>query len=199
MAHHIYSTLDRISEPFDLVIDLTEFSPKAEPRIGWLRRIVQILPVNVSQHLHTTALYNPNTYSRRRLRRIFSELLPLVGPMGRNLVAVCSPSELAGVIPFSRLALPESTLALAYEADKTFEQVHWLFDREQRVQCIAKLGHDRFQVATWVQQEITPGLKAYIIDVISLQSIDDIVNESTDRLVIKYGKDHALTLVSQGM
>jgi neurofibromin 1 len=82
--------LERITDFFDIVIDLTDFSPATELPMNWLRRSLQMCPpgilpcVNVSSSFcvcvlaltrQTLALYNPNSYAKKRLRRLISELL----------------------------------------------------------------------------------------------------------------------------
>lgn len=89
LAFYVFQILDGITDNFDLVIDLTGFSPATELPITWLRRSVQICPsgilprMTVSQQTgtfpflmlyQTLALYNPNSYARKRMRRITSEL-----------------------------------------------------------------------------------------------------------------------------
>ena len=71
------------------------------------------------------------------------------GPsIGNNVVAASSPAELAEFIPFTSLALPEYTMALAYEADHVFTNLLCLSDHEQQVPVVVKLGHDCLQIAS---------------------------------------------------
>lgn len=69
-------------------------------------------------------------------------------PVGRTIVAVSSPSELAESIPFTSLALPEYTMALAYEADHVFTNLLYVSEREAQVPVVVKLGQDALQVAS---------------------------------------------------
>lgn len=63
-------------------------------------------------------------------------------------MAASSPAELAEFIPFTSLALPDYTMALAYEADHVFTNLLCLADHEQQVPVVVKLGHDCMQVAS---------------------------------------------------
>lgn len=111
----------------------------------------------------TIALYNANTYARKRIRRIISDLVPICtllstqnpaladsagGPVGQNLVSACSPAELAVAIPFTNLYLPTYTMALAYEADHVFTNLLRMSDHDSHVPVVVKLGIDSMQVAS---------------------------------------------------
>lgn len=69
-------------------------------------------------------------------------------PVGKNVVAASSPSELVDHIPFSSLALPEHTMALAYEADHVFTNLVCLSDHGMQIPVVVKLGQDCLQVAS---------------------------------------------------
>ncbi|KAK4687682.1 neurofibromin 1, partial [Tremellales sp. Uapishka_1] len=216
LAYHVFQILDKITDFFDLVIDVTNFSPATELPVAWLRRSLQMCPPGILPCLNTLALYNPNTYARKRLRRVISELMvtgeysacPVVrwthyepGPgAGKFIVAASSPAELAEFIPFTSLALPEYTMALAYEADHVFTNLLCLSDHEMQVPVVLKLGHDCLQIASWRKQDLTSSLKAYIIDVIHLRDIDDIVagtGLTSDHLVVKHSQTESVTFISR--
>jgi neurofibromin 1 len=78
---------------------------------------------------------------------IQSKLTP-ASPFGKQIVAASSPAELAEFIQFSSLALPEYTMALAYEAEHVFTNLLCLSDHEQQVPVVVKLGHDCMQIAS---------------------------------------------------
>lgn len=69
-------------------------------------------------------------------------------PFGKQVVAASSPAELAEFIQFTSLALPEYTMALAYEAEHVFTNLLCLSDHEQQVPVVVKLGHDCMQIAS---------------------------------------------------
>lgn len=140
--------------------------------------------------------------------------------MGKQVIAASSPAELAEFIPFTSLALPEYTMALAYEAEHVFTNLLCLSDHEQQVPVVVKLGHDCMQIASvrpdhdcvytsmkwngantqWRKQELTPTVKSYIIDVVQLRDIDDIItggNLPADHLLIKHGQNETVTFISR--
>ncbi|ORX39325.1 putative ras GTPase activator [Kockovaella imperatae] len=200
LAYHVFQVLDNITDFFDLVIDLTDYNQASELPILWLKRTIQLCPPGIFPCIHTLALYNPNTYARDRIKRLISELLLVVPAAGKNVVAVSSPAELAEVIPFTSLALPETTMILAYEAEHVFTNLLCLLDHEKQVPVVVKLGHDCMQVASWRKQDLTPGVKSYIIDVIRLKDIDDIGtggNLPADYLIIKYSQTQSFTFISR--
>ena len=68
--------------------------------------------------------------------------------LGSNVVSISSPAELAEVIPFTSLELPESTLSLAFEADHVFTNLLLLADHDRQTPVVVKLGHDYLQIAS---------------------------------------------------
>ncbi|OCF79181.1 neurofibromin 1 [Kwoniella mangroviensis CBS 8886] len=198
LAYHVFSILDKITDFFDIVIDLTDFSPANELPLPWLKRSIQMFPPGVLPSIHTLAIYNPNSYAKKRIRRLLTTVeAPAIG---KNVVACSSPSELADSIPFTSLALPEYTMALAYEADHVFTNLLCVADHEMQVPVVVKLGHDSLQIASWKKQELLSGIRSYVIDIVRLQDIDDIIvgtGVPSDHLVIKHGQGDTLIFVSR--
>ena len=200
LAYHVFQLLDNITDFFDLVIDLTDFSQSSEVPMTWLKRIVQLCPPTILPCIHTLAMYNPNSYARKRVRRIISELLLVVPAAGKNVIGASSPAELAEFVPFTSLALPEATMILAYEAEHVFTNLLCLLDHEKQVPVVVKLGHDCMQVASWRKQDLTSSIKSYIIDVIRLKDIDDILTGGSlpqDYLIIKYSQNESVTFITR--
>lgn len=171
-------TVETAVDSFDLVIDLTEYSPAVDLPKFWLQRIAQMAPssllslVNVSYSFldlirwltsrpsHSTmptrtprnefdGLYRIWSLSVRLPFRLTSQSTdPIGGPVGQHLVTACSPSELAVAIPFTKLYLPTYTMALAYEADHVFTNLLRMSDHDSHVPVVVKLGVDSMQVAS---------------------------------------------------
>lgn len=95
----------------------------------------------------TLALYNPNTYTRRRCRRVAADLAPVASSYPRNVVAACSPRELHSSIPTTSLKLPEHTMELAYEAVETFTNFMLVGDHDMHVMVGVKVGETSLQIA----------------------------------------------------
>lgn len=200
LAYHVLSTIKDMKEVFDLIIDLTDFSSMTEMPSTWLRRSFQMVDSATWTLINTVVLYNPNSYARKRLRRIIGDLLAVAPPAGKSVVAVSSPGELADLIPYTTLALPERTMALAFDAEHVFTNLLCITDHEMQVPVVVKLGSDCIQVATWRKQDLTPTLKAYIIDIIRLKDVDDVVlgsGVSSDRLTIKHSQNQSVTFISR--
>lgn len=185
-----------------------------------------------AEDVQVVALYNANSYAKRRVRRIIADLVPIcefrsqslgpradvaAGPVGKSIVAACSPVELGEAIPFTTLSLPDYTMALAFEAEHVFTNLLRLSDHEAHVPVVIKVGADAVQVASvshlvgegapiytdrfqWRKQDLAPSLKAYVIDVIKLKDIDDIVmgtGPTADHLTIKYSQSEQVVFVSR--
>ncbi|WVR09039.1 hypothetical protein IAU60_006099 [Kwoniella sp. DSM 27419] len=200
LAYHIFSILDRVTGYFDLVVDLTGSSAANELPIAWLKRMIQMCPPGIIPCINTLALYNPNSFARKKLKRTVADLASVVPSFGRNVVAASAPSELAGHIPFTSLALPEYTMALAFEADHVFTNLLCVADHDMQVPVVVKLGRDSLQIASWKKQEIVSSIRSYIIDVIKLNDIDDIVSSGdipSDQLLIRHGHGETVTFISR--
>ncbi|KAK8844111.1 hypothetical protein IAR55_006905 [Kwoniella newhampshirensis] len=200
LAYSVFQKLDGINDFFDLIIDLTDFSPATELPIAWLRRSIQMCPPSILSYIHTMVLYNPNSYARRRSRRVISDLLTITAPIGKNMLAASSPSELGESIPFTSLLLPDHTMALAFEAEHVFTNLLCLADHDMQLPVVVKLSHDCLQIASWRKQDITATIKSYVIDVIRLKDIDDIVTEGgipSDQMIIKYSQNESMTFISR--
>jgi neurofibromin 1 len=200
LAYHVFAVLDKVTDFFDLIIDLTDFSSMTEMPSPWLRRSVQMCPPGILPLINTLVLYNPNSYARKRLRRIINDLLAVGPSVGKSVVAASSPGELADLIPYTTLALPDHTMALAFDAEHVFTNLLCITDHEMQVPVVVKLGSDCIQVATWRKQDVTQTLKAYIIDIIRLKDVDDVVlgsGVSSDRLTIKHSQNQSVTFISR--
>lgn len=198
LAYHVFAVLDKVTDFFDVLIDLTDFSPRTEIPSTWLRRSIQMCPPTILPLVQTVIIYNANSYARRRFRRLASDILPVGPAIGKNVVAAASPAELADYVPYSTLALPERTMALAFEAEHVFTNLLTIADHEMQVPVVVKLGNDCLQIASWRKQDLTQTLKSYIIDVISLKDVDDIVvgtPTGQDHLIIKHSQNQSVTFV----
>ena len=89
LVFHIFRCLRDITDAFDLIIDLTGFSSSTEIPMVWIRKVLQMSPPGILSCLRvsvcymyradagqTLALYNPNSYFRRGIRRIVADLAP---------------------------------------------------------------------------------------------------------------------------
>jgi hypothetical protein len=70
------------------------------------------------------------------------------GPVGKTIVAVCSPSELGESIPFTTLHFPDYTMNLAYNTDTVFTNLLKVSDHDSHTPIIVKLGVECLQMAT---------------------------------------------------
>ena len=52
LAYRILQSLDSVIDVFDLVIDLTEFSPANELSLHWFQRLLQLCPSSLSSLLN---------------------------------------------------------------------------------------------------------------------------------------------------
>lgn len=148
LAYRIFSLLDSVTDHFDVIIDMTDFSPQSEIPITWLRRSLQMSPPRILPLIHTLVLYNPNSYVRKRFRTLLAEFQPYA-PTMKNVIAASSPAEIHDLIPaFNGYELPERTKILAYNAENVFTNLMCLSDHEQQVPVVVKLSSESIQVAS---------------------------------------------------
>ena len=148
LAYHVLQSLHDVHAPFDVVIDLTEFSPSTEVPMTWFKRSIQMCPSSILGQVHTIALYSPTSYAHKRMKRIISEILLVSPPFGKHLAAVCSLGELAEVIPYTAIALPHSTMELAFEPEHVFTGLLRVSDHERQIPVILRLDQVYAQVAS---------------------------------------------------
>lgn len=148
LAYRIFSLLDNVTDFFDVIIDMTDFSPQSEIPITWLRRSLQMSPPRILPLIHTLVLYNPNSYVKKRFRQLLAEFQPYA-PTMKNVIAASSPAELHDFIPaFNGYDMPERTKILAYNAENVFTNLLCLSDHEQLVPVVVKLSTESIQVAS---------------------------------------------------
>ncbi|CAK9779949.1 putative ras GTPase activator [Cutaneotrichosporon oleaginosum] len=199
LAYRIFSLLDSVTDFFDVIIDMTDFSPQSEIPVPWLRRSLQMCPPQIMPLIHTLVLYNPNSYVKKRFRPLLAEFLPYA-PTMKNVIAASSPAEIHDYIPaFNGYELPERTKVLAYNAENVFTNLLCVSDHEQLVPVVVKLSTESIQVASWRKQDLTPTVKSYIIDVIDLAEVNEITmgRQNADQLTLKYSHNKTVTFTSR--
>lgn len=201
LAYRIFSLMDNVTDYFDVIVDMTDFSPQSEVPIPWLRRSLQMCPPRIMPLIHTLVLYNPNSYVKKRFRQLLAEFQPYA-PTMKNVIAASSPAEIHDLIPaFNGYELPERTKVLAYNAENVFTSLQCVSDHEQLVPVVVKLSTESIQVASWRKQDLTPSVKSYIIDVIDLADVNEITmgRQNTDQLTLKYSHNKTVTFTSQSV
>jgi neurofibromin 1 len=137
-----------VTDFFEVIVDMTDFSPQSEIPIPWLRRSLQMCPPRIMPLIHTLVLYNPNSYVKKRFRQLLAEFQPYA-PTMKNVIAASSPAEIHDYIPaFSGYELPERTKVLAYNAENVFTNLLCVSDHEQLVPVVVKLSTESIQVAS---------------------------------------------------
>ncbi|WVN87921.1 uncharacterized protein L203_103118 [Cryptococcus depauperatus CBS 7841] len=200
LAYHVFHTLERVNEFYDLIVDLTDFSSRTELPVKWIKNSLQMAPPELTSCLHTIILYSPNTYARKRLKRIVAELITINRSVGKNILAACSTQEIQEQIPVGEILLPPSTSSLSSPMDLVYDCISSLSDHGMQVPAVLKLGPECLQVATRRKQDVLTNLKSYIIDIVRLSDIDDVITGSEpnlDQLTIKYSQSETLTLITK--
>lgn len=108
-------------------------------------RYITLTPLRRSVYRPSSGIYNPYVSESRVLLRLADGK---GGPVGKEIVSVCSPSELGESIPFTTLHFSEYTMDLAYNADTVFTNLFLVAAHGSLCPIIAKLGGDSLQLAT---------------------------------------------------
>ena len=63
LAYHVFSTLQRVNEAFDLIIDLTDFSPATDLPVAWLGKQLQMCPPHILPLIHVSSVERAHTHT----------------------------------------------------------------------------------------------------------------------------------------
>ncbi|SRR6266542_4396030 len=96
----------RMGKPFEVVIDLTQFSSNNEIQSQWVQQFIQILPFDIKENLAKLYFYNTNTAFKKFVKKISR---PLPHKIAKRTVFYCSLAELHEHIAPGEIGLPRST------------------------------------------------------------------------------------------
>lgn len=95
-----------LSQPFELLFDLSRFSEGIEIPIHWLNQFFQLIFNELNDYLTALHLYNPNFYLQRYIRKLPRVLTNKLVKRTRFSIAI---NELSQYIAPSEIRLPKET------------------------------------------------------------------------------------------
>ncbi|CAG8450213.1 2329_t:CDS:10 [Ambispora leptoticha] len=176
LMYHVLHTIESsIGKPFEVVIDLTQFTQANEIQTQWIQQFIQILPFNAVENLANVYMYNPNTAFKK-----FSKKLPrpLSQKIGKKAIFMNSLSELHEYIAPSDVRLPKTTIQLDSEPCTHFTPVTKITHYRITVPVIMKISSETIQVITTRKQDLFNGQQVILNDVYHISEIEDITLSS---------------------
>ncbi|CAG8574310.1 8733_t:CDS:10, partial [Diversispora eburnea] len=164
LMYHVLHTIEPyMGKPFELLVDLTQFSQTNEIQAQWVQQFLQILPFDAVDNLAALYFYNANTAFKKFVKKLGR---PLPNKIAKKTYFFYNLNELYEFISSSELRLPKKTMALDTEQSVSYSQV-------------TKISHYRMPIPTR-KQDIFNGLNCHLNDVYHISEIED-VNLSSHR------------------
>ena len=98
-----------MNKPFELLVDLTQFTHANEVQIQWMQTFAQTLPYEATDNMAVLYLYNVNTAFKKFSKKL-SRLLS--NKIGKKTICLNNLSELHEHIAHGDVRLPKSTSKL---------------------------------------------------------------------------------------
>src|ERR1043166_5453351 len=95
----------KMVKPFEVVVDLTQFSSNNEIQSQWVQQFIQILPFDIKENLARMYFYNTNTAFKKFAKKLSR---PLPHKISRRIVFCYSLAELHEHIAPGEVGLPRS-------------------------------------------------------------------------------------------
>lgn len=166
-----------MGKPFDLVVDLTQFTADNEVQNQWVTQFLQILPLEASENVTNILLYNANTafkkYAKRMTRFFTAKML-------KKMIFLSSLSDFGEYIAANDLQLPKSSVSLETDVTTngaTFSPVLKLSLFLAHVPVVVKVGTETMHVTSLKKHEIF-GLPATINDIYHVSEIEEVTSTS---------------------
>ncbi|CAG8470540.1 8562_t:CDS:10 [Ambispora gerdemannii] len=176
LMYHVLHTMEAsIGKPFEVVIDLTQFTHANEIQTQWIQQFIQILPFNAVENLANVYMYNPNTAFKK-----FSKKLPrpLSQKIGKKAIFMNSLSELHEYITQADVRLPKTTVQLDSEPCTQFTPVTKISHYRITIPVIMKISNETIQVITTRKQDLLNGQQVILNDIYHISEIEDITLSS---------------------
>lgn len=95
-----------MAKPFELLLDLTQFSQQNEIPNQWLNQLFQLLPYDINDNLLVIYVYNANSNIKKYSKKMSR---PLTHRLGRRMIFAVQLAELHEHILPADVKLPQST------------------------------------------------------------------------------------------
>ncbi|CEP19674.1 hypothetical protein [Parasitella parasitica] len=188
-----------LNVPYEILFDVTEFSPTRAIPIHWLSKFFQLIFSDISDYLVSIHIYNPNTYLQRHFREMPRGL---VNKLVKRIHFYSNLVELNESIATSMVKLPKETLDLEKESGVTIHPVSRITHSRASIPVTVKIGPEFVQVITTKKQEILYNIGTVLRDVYHIANLDDIVAipsskpENGGEISIKYDRGKSTMVLS---
>jgi neurofibromin 1 len=142
MFHVLQLLKPALSSGFDLLVDLTQFSPSNEPSGPTINKFIQLLPPTIVSHVNAVYLLHAPASFRPLAKRLSRQVV--TSKFYKKLQFV-SMNELAALAPAAAGALPSSTRRLV-ETMHEFEHVACVGDNKKSAPATVRVGPEAILV-----------------------------------------------------
>ncbi|KAJ3082728.1 Neurofibromin 1, partial [Quaeritorhiza haematococci] len=189
VLYYILITLKPImNKPFELVIDMTQFSGENHWNRDWINQFERIIPEEAIQNIQVIYFMNLNTPFHQLTKS--PAMRAVVSKIGKRSVFINEMKEFAEYIHPNELRLPKSTFGLEREVTAIITPVTRILYRQQ-MPVVLKLSQENIQVQTARKVDILGGW-AHLNDVFHISEIEDVLPSSgrpdDQEFIIKYAE-----------
>lgn len=169
LKHIVLTLLD--VQSWDLIVDLTRFQD--QPPANFLEQLFNVCPLSIMKGLGTIALFQANFASFPTLKSIYILATCAELPVESKIIAVSSPSQLMTHIPYARLDLPESSMAVSdVPPQLLYYDMFFEIEDARQIPVSGYYMNGSVVLQSIVKQELVEGLSAELTEVYSLEDVD---------------------------
>lgn len=178
-----------MTQPYDIVFDLTSVQPNNMTPPQWLSYFIDLLPIEYASNVRNVFFFNTNTSIRLQTRPWLGNVEksnsntppPSKNPIlqqlqvNANVIHCTSVGDLEAYIERRSIALDSQTLSLYSSPEEArFSQVTMIWYYRALLPVIFKLSENHLQITSLKPQQIMQGSSGYLNEVFSLADIDDV-------------------------
>ncbi|CAI2169037.1 10253_t:CDS:10, partial [Funneliformis geosporum] len=166
----------RMGQPFEVVVDLTQFGPNNEVQSQWVQQFIQILPFDIQENLAKLYFYNTNTTFKKFVKKLSRPLSPKIT---KKTLFCCNLTELHEYIAPGEIGLPRSTTILDTENNSIIHTpVTKISHYRMHIAVAIKISNEFIQILTLKRQDLFYGLNCQLNDVYHISDIEDITSST---------------------
>ncbi|CAG8520644.1 15640_t:CDS:10, partial [Funneliformis caledonium] len=177
LMYHVLNTIEfRMGQPFEVVVDLTQFGSNNEVQSQWVQQFIQIHPFDIQENLAKLYFYNTNTTFKKFVKKLSRPLSPKIA---KKTLFCCNLTELHEYIAPGEIGLPRSTTILDTDNNGIIHTpVTKISHYRMHIPVTIKISSEFIQILTLRRQDLFYGLSCQLNDVYHISDIEDITNST---------------------
>ncbi|KAI8357236.1 hypothetical protein BD560DRAFT_197971 [Blakeslea trispora] len=157
-----------LSQPFELLLDLSRLSEDNEIPAHWLNQFCQLIFNEMNDNLALLHLFNPNFHWRRYIRKLPRTLTNRLVKRTRFAIKI---SELTKYIALPEIRLPKDAFDMEKEIGMTVASAHLISNFKVVIPVQLRIGPEYLVITTLKEQEIFWSLNTVLNNVYSMTDI----------------------------